>query len=113
MKSNIGAQNDKDGPNGRYADGGLLPRNADSHSCRKDRFGQTGTRMSALETTQRSIAAMASAGLRRDVCQVCDGGPRCRIMYLETVDSAISNPSFSSSPWMRGAPHNGFSLLIR
>ena len=25
-------------------------------------------------------------------------------MYLETVDSAISKPSFSSSPWMRGAP---------
>jgi hypothetical protein len=36
-----------------------------------------------------------------------------RIMYLETVDSAISNPSLSSSPWMRGAPHNEFSLLIR
>jgi hypothetical protein len=34
-------------------------------------------------------------------------------MYLETVDSAISNPSLSSSPWMRRAPHNGFSLLIR
>jgi hypothetical protein len=34
-------------------------------------------------------------------------------MYLETVDSAISNPSFSSSPWMRGAPHSGFSTLIR
>ena len=44
---------------------------------------------------------------------VCDGGPLCRIMYLETVNSAISNPSFSSSPWMRGAPHKGFSLLIR
>jgi hypothetical protein len=59
------------------------------------------------------IAAMASAWLRRNVRQVCDGGPRRRIMYLETVDSAISNPSLSSSPWMRGAPHNGFSLLIR
>jgi hypothetical protein len=34
-------------------------------------------------------------------------------MYFETVDSATSNPSFSSSPWIRGAPHNGFSLLIR
>ncbi len=64
-------------------------------------------------TTQRSIAAMASAWLRRNVRHVCDGGPRRRIMYLETVDSAISNPSLSSSPWMRGAPHNGFSLLIR
>jgi len=61
---------------------------------------------------QRSIAAIASAWLRRNVRQFCDGGPRCRIMYLETVDSAISNPSFSSSPWMRGAPYRGFSLLI-
>src|SRR5262249_14734655 len=49
-------------------------------------------------TTQRSIAAIASAWLRRNVRQVCDGGPRCRIMYLETVDSAISNPSLSNSP---------------
>jgi hypothetical protein len=56
---------------------------------------------------------MASAWLRRNVCHVCDGGPRRRIMYLETVDSAISNPSLSISPWMRGAPHNGFSLHIR
>ena len=63
-------------------------------------------------TRQRSIAAIASAWLRRNVRHVCDGGPRCRIMYLETVDSATSNPSLSSSPWMRGAPHNGFSLLI-
>jgi hypothetical protein len=45
--------------------------------------------------------------------QCWDGGVRRRIMYVETVDSAISNPSFSSSPWIRGAPHNGFSLHIR
>src|SRR6266849_4265828 len=64
-------------------------------------------------TTHRSIAAVASAWLRRNVRQLCDGGPRRRIMYFETVDSATSNPSFSSSPWIRGAPHNGFSLLIR
>jgi hypothetical protein len=32
---------------------------------------------------------------------------------LGTVDSATSNPSFNSSPWIRGAPHNEFSLLIR
>ena len=34
-------------------------------------------------------------------------------MYWETVDWATSNPSISSSPWIRGAPHSGFSLLIR
>ena len=65
-----------------------------------------------VETTQRSIAAMASTWLRRNVRQVCDGGPRCRVMYLDTVDPAISNPSLSRSPWMRGAPHNGFSVLM-
>ena len=54
-------------------------------------------------TRQRSIAAIASAWLRRNVRHVCDGGPRC-FMYLETVNSATSKPSLSSSPWMRGAP---------
>ena len=63
-------------------------------------------------TRQRSTAAIASAWLRRNVRHVCDGGPRCLIMYLETVDSATSKPSLSSSPWLRGAPHNKFSLLI-
>src|SRR4030081_2633476 len=39
----------------------------------------------------------------------CDGGPRRRTMYLATVDWAISMPSLSNSPWIRGAPHSGFS----
>ena len=33
--------------------------------------------------------------------------------YLATLDCATSTPSLSSSPWMRGAPHSGFSTLIR
>ena len=33
-------------------------------------------------------------------------------MYLATVDCATSMPSFSSSPWMRGAPHNRLARLI-
>src|SRR6266568_5905025 len=64
-------------------------------------------------TTHRSIAAIASAWLRRNVRQVCDGGPRCLTMYFETVDSEMVKPSFSSWPWIRGAPHNGLSLFIR
>src|SRR5260370_11056859 len=63
-------------------------------------------------TRQRSTATIASAWLRRNVRHVCDGGPRCLITYLETVDSATLKPSLRSSPWMRGAPHNGFSLFI-
>jgi hypothetical protein len=34
-------------------------------------------------------------------------------MYLATLDCATSNPSLSSSPWMRGAAQSGFSMLIR
>ena len=34
-------------------------------------------------------------------------------MYLATLDCATSNPSLSSSPWTRGAPHSGLSMLIR
>src|SRR5712691_10541358 len=33
-------------------------------------------------------------------------------MYLATLVSPISMPSLSSSPWIRGAPHNGFSRLM-
>src|SRR5450759_5655085 len=33
-------------------------------------------------------------------------------MYLATLDCATSNPSLSSSPWMRGAPQSKFSMLI-
>jgi hypothetical protein len=33
-------------------------------------------------TTQRSIAAIASAWLRRNVLQLCEGGRRRRIMYF-------------------------------
>jgi hypothetical protein len=31
-------------------------------------------------------------------------------MYRAMVDSATSIPSISNSPWIRGAPHKGFSF---
>ena len=40
----------------------------------------------SVGATHRSIAAMASAWLRRNVRQVCDGGPRCRVMILASKD---------------------------
>src|SRR3954447_5646668 len=49
----------------------------------------------------------------RNVRHDCDGGRRMRTRYLMTLLSAIWIPSFSSSPWMRGAPQVGFSRLIR
>ena len=47
------------------------------------------------------------------VFQPWDGGRWRRTMYLPTVDSATSIPSINNSPWIRGAPHSGFSRLIR
>src|SRR5262245_64043648 len=58
------------------------------------------------------MAAIACAWFRKNVFEPCDGDPPCT-MYFETVDWATSKPSISSSPWIRDAPHFGFSLLIR
>src|SRR5207302_3204942 len=65
------------------------------------------------DPTHRSIAAIACAWFRRNVFQLCEGGLPPRTMYLETVDWATAKPSIRSSPWIRDAPHSGFSLLIR
>src|SRR4029077_4526845 len=58
-------------------------------------------------TTNRSIAAIPSAWVRRNVLQPCDGGSRRLTMYLATLVCPISMPSLRSSPWIRGAPHRG------
>src|SRR5689334_6751461 len=47
------------------------------------------------------------------VFQPWDGDRRRWTIYLPTVDSATSMPSINNSPWIRGAPHSGFSRLIR
>src|SRR5262249_17397204 len=52
------------------------------------------------------------AWLFRKVRQVCEGGLRCRTMYLATLVSPMVMPNLSSSPWMWGAPHRGLSRLI-
>jgi hypothetical protein len=64
-------------------------------------------------TTNRSMAAMSGAWLRRKVYHPWLGGPGRLTMYLATLDCATSKPSLSNSPWMRGAPQSGFSMLIR
>jgi hypothetical protein len=55
------------------------------------------------------MAAISGAWFRRKVRHPWLGGPRRLTMYLATLDCATSNPSLSSSPWMRGAPQSGFS----
>jgi hypothetical protein len=63
-------------------------------------------------TTNRSIAAMPFAWLRRNVFQPCDGGALLGTIYLATLVCPTSIPSLSSSPWIRGAPHKGLVMLI-
>ena len=63
-------------------------------------------------TTNRSIAAIPFAWLRKNVFQPCDGGVLPRTIYLATLVWPISMRSFSNSPWIRGAPHSGLAILI-
>src|SRR5260370_6983953 len=59
------------------------------------------------------MAAMSGAWLCKKVRHPWLGGPPRLTMYLATLDCATSNPSLSNSPWIRGAPQSGFSMLIR
>jgi hypothetical protein len=64
-------------------------------------------------TTNKSMAVMSGAWLCKKARHPWLGGLRRFTKYLATLDCATSNPSLSSSPWMRGAPQSGFSMLIR
>jgi hypothetical protein len=66
----------------------------------------------AVPHDQQGIAAIPLAWLRRNVFQPGDGGPLLRTIYLATLVCPTSIPSLSSSPWIRGAPHNGLAKLI-
>lgn len=52
--------------------------------------------------------------LRRKASQrlAGSGSLGARLIHRETVLSETSKPSMRSSPWMRGAPHVGFSATI-
>src|SRR6266436_2110851 len=67
----------------------------------------------ALATTNMSIAAMSGRWLRRKLRQVGEGTLGRRGIHRPTVAWLTLMPSLSSSPWMRGAPHNGLALLMR
>src|SRR4029077_6770738 len=67
----------------------------------------------AVGTTRKSTDARQSKWFRRKARQVGDGGLEGRIIYFETPALLISLPSFSSSPWIRGAPHRTLARLMR
>src|SRR3974390_3037250 len=50
-------------------------------------------------TTHMSIAAIASAWLRRKVFQLCEGGLQPWIMYFETVDWACRFRKLDPPKW--------------
>src|SRR6516165_12062883 len=63
-------------------------------------------------TVKKSTETNVLAWLFRKVRQVCEGGLRCRTIYLATLVSPMVTANLSSSPWMWGAPHRGLSRLI-
>src|SRR6202022_2237720 len=70
------------------------------------------SRNEIVGTTNRSIAAIPSAWVRRNVLHPCEGGTLLRTIYLATLVWPTSMPSLRSSPWILGAPHNGLATLI-
>ena len=49
----------------------------------------------------------------KNVLQVCDGAVSRSGRYRDTVRSETVMPSFSNSPWIRGAPQRKFSVAMR
>src|ERR1700737_3651399 len=64
---------------------------------------------------EESIAAIASRWFLRNAIQCLAGSGFLGTLrtHRETVVSDTLKPSFSSSPWMRGAPQVGFSATMR
>src|SRR6516162_260711 len=76
---------------------------------------QYGTPKLMVGTVKKSIAATTSWWLRRKASHRLPGSGSlgARFIQREIVRSEMSNPSISSSPWMRGAPQVGFSATMR
>src|SRR5471032_2290683 len=70
------------------------------------------SRNEIVGTINKSIDAIPSAWLRRNVFQPWDGGLLRVAMYLATEVWPTSMPSLRSSPWILGAPQSGFATLI-
>src|SRR5215467_2839111 len=66
------------------------------------------TRKRIVATVNKSNDTNCPTWLRRNVIQVWVGFLSLGI-NRETVRSEISKPSFSNSPWMRGAPQMGLA----
>src|SRR5262245_48399558 len=63
-------------------------------------------------TVKKSIDTTCPTWFRRNVIHACEGFLPFLGINRETVRSEISNPSLSSSPCTRGAPHNEFTAAM-
>ena len=73
---------------------------------------QTGTQMSGFEPRRDRLPQWhprGCAGMSARSATAALGAGSC--IWRPSI-SAVSNPSFSSSPWMRGAPHKGPLLCV-
>src|SRR5262249_12840254 len=83
-----------------------LPPAVAQHQKREQSLKRQG------RNTNKSMAAIACAWLRKNVFQPCAGDPP-RTMYFETVDWATSKPSISSSLVGAGRVEWSFAGLRR
>ena len=98
----------------RRAVGGV-PRSptAELSHAKTDRCQRRGHRRVVPMNAPTAWHEMAPTWFLRNVRHVCDR-PRVRSgRYRETVRSETAMPSFSNSPWMRGAPQRQFSVRRR
>jgi hypothetical protein len=66
----------------------------------------------AVGTVKKSMETRSQTWLVRNARHVCDGGERRFGSKRETVRSATSMPSLTSSPWTLGASHRGLAAAI-
>ena len=61
-------------------------------------------------TSDASKADWIASATKRTITEKMDEDPAFYRQFSELLDTSI--PSLSSSPWIRGAPHNGFAMLM-
>jgi hypothetical protein len=81
--------------------------------ARQSRASDSSIASSGGFDVTEEVDASATRWLARKVRHVCDGAVPRSGRYRDTVRSETIIPSFSNSPWIRGAPQRWFSVAIR
>jgi hypothetical protein len=95
----------------------LLEPHGASHNNRAGRHTEPASTTSSSRGADDDVTCEMNAKsprwFARNVRQVCDGAVSRSGRYRDTVRSETAIPSFSNSPWMRGAPQRRFSVANR